>query len=321
MRGLFACIFMTSLIRAIAVIALSLFGAHGIATASAARIDAETVEGIIAIDRRAGTAQPEKLAAVRSAFHQLQSRYDDLIKNLPSASQSELESLWKLSSFMAFSTNEFAFAGNMMLIDDEYERRKVLPPIALRERLLESLVGFRDFERARSYAAKARIPLERIPQIEDSLNISKDGLSILRVDTEKEVLLRENVDLDNQVHIFVVSFIGCTFSRHAADAIERHELLRNWMKKRSTWIITPGLLYFDDVLAWNRRHPSTAFSYVDKMESWRFLDDLSTPTFYFVKQGKVILKLKGWADDLAGISALLDAIKASGYGDETEHSQ
>ena len=253
------------------------------------------------------------MAAIRSAFNDLQPNYQALLGDLSIASQDELKSLWRLASFMAFATSEFHFASDMMLVNNEYARRKIVPPFELKERLLASLIGFRRFDEARSYAAKAELAIEYIPAMEGAAQNLGEGLSILKVDPDKGVLLRKKVNLDDEVHVFVVSFIGCTFSRRAADAIEKHAVLSSFMRERSTWIILPGLLYFNDVLAWNRKHPSTGFSYVDGMESWGFIDDWSTPIFYFVKRGKIVLKLKGWPDDAAGISGLLEAMAASGY--------
>ncbi|PTT81834.1 hypothetical protein DBR42_17545 [Pelomonas sp. HMWF004] len=279
-------------------------------------LDAEAVERVIAADRQAEKPRSERLTEIRSAFNDLQPSYQGLISDLSGASLDQLRSLWRLSGFMAYATNEFSYAGAMMRVHDEYARRKILPPIELRQVLLESLIGFRQFDEARLYAAKAQVALEYIPRIEGAAQPSGKPLGILRVDARRGVLLRENLNLDDEVHVFVVGFIGCTFSRRAADAIERHDTLRRLMRDRSTWIVLPGPLYFSDVLAWNRDHPSTGFSYVDGMESWGFVDDWSTPTFYFVKRGKVVEKLKGWPDDAAGISALLEAMAAGGGSSE-----
>jgi len=297
--------------KTLAAIALLLFNPLGNA-ALAARLDAEAVERIIALESRAEQSRLERLAAIRAALTDLKPNYQTLIADLPAASEEELSSIWRLSSFMAFVTNEFSFAGNMMLVQDEYSRRKIVPPIELRQHLLESLIRFRRFDEARSYAAKEALKVEYLPRIEGTTQKPAKPLGVLRPDPDRRVLLRESYGLDEEVHVFVLSFIGCVFSRHAAEAIENHERLGRLMREHSTWIVLPGLLHFNDVVAWNRSHPSTQFVYVDDMPPWSFIDDWSTPTFYFVKHGKLVYKLTGWPDDTEGISALLQALAATG---------
>ncbi len=280
----------------------------GVDPTFAASLSADAVERVIAADREVGKLHSERLMTINAAFNDLASDYQDLTINITVAPESELESYWRLSGFMAYSTSEFQYVRNMMRAEEEYGRRNILAPAELRERLLDGLIEFRKFDTAQAYAVKAKLPIEYIPRVEGE-SPQPGVLAVLRVNAESKTLTREKLFLDGDVKIFVVSFIGCTFSRQAADAIEKHEGLARLMRERSTWIVLPGALHFNDVLEWNKQHPSTQFSYIDDMKAWSFVDDWSTPTFYFVKQGKVVAKVKGWPDDAVGISSLLQAAR------------
>lgn len=301
---------MTAVARSLVVLALFLASVLGHAAFAGAIADG-AVERLIAADRQSAPLA-EKIAAIRSIFDQMQPAYRDVLGNPPGASLPDLENTWRVAGFMAYVTDDRQYTRHMMAVHDEYARRGLVPPMALRDRLLQSLIAARQFDEARSYAARARLEVEVLPPVEGVSSGAKGSYPILRVDAARSVLRRENVEVGDELHVFVVSFIGCAYSRRAADAIENHEALRRFMREHSTWVTLPGRLHFNDVLAWNRQHPSTGFAYIDGMESWGFVDDWGTPTFYFVRQGHVVSKLTGWPDDATGISDLLAAISRSG---------
>ena len=301
---------MTAVARSLIGIALFVAGLLG-SSAFAGAITDEAVERLIAADRQPAPLA-EKIASIRSIFNQMQPAYRDVLGNARGASLPDLENAWRVAGFMAYVTDERQYTRDMMAVHDEYARRGLVPPMALRDRLLQSLIGARQFDEARGYAARARLEVEYLPPVEVASSGAKGSYPILRVDAARRVLRRENVEVGDDLHVFVVGFIGCAYSRSAADAIEKHESLRRFMRERSTWVMLPGRLHFNDVLAWNRDHPATAFAYIDGMESWGFVDDWATPTFYLVRQGRVVSKLTGWRDDASGISDLLAAISRSG---------
>lgn len=301
---------MTAVARSLVVIALffaSMLGREAFAGA----ITDGAVERLIAADRQPGSLA-EKITSIRSIFGEMQPAYGDVMGNPPGASLPDLQNAWRVAGFMAYVTDDRQYTRHMMAAHDEYARRGLMPPMALRDRLLQGLIASRQFDEARAYAGRADLEVEYLPPVETAGSGAKGSYPILRVDAARSLLRRENVDVGDELHVFVVSFIGCAYSRRAADAIENHEALRRFMRERSTWVTLPGRLHFNDVLAWNRRHPSTGFAYIDGMESWSFVDDWETPTFYFVRQGRVVAKLSGWPDDSTGIAGLLSAIAGSG---------
>lgn len=287
--------------------------ALGLCTAAraVAGVDASSVAGLMAIDREAGRPWIEKQRDIRSVFARLEPEVDALLARLPDAALDDLERVWALFGFMAYATDDPEFARRTVALHDEYERRGVVPPQVLRQRLLTSLISMRQFDEARQYAQRAQVPIEPLPRVEGPPSDQSAGLRVLQVDVARGVLRRQDVQMDEGLHVFVVSFIGCAFSRQAADAIEKHEPLSRWMRERSTWIVLPGLLHFDDVRAWNRQHPSTGFAYIERLADWSFVDDVATPTFYVLRGGKLVAKWQGWPDDATGIAALLRATGGS----------
>jgi len=271
-------------------------------------LSADAVAQIVALDRQSTPSQREKTTAIISAFDAVQPRYRELLGAPEAVSPGEMEAAWQLAGFMAYATVDSGFTNDMLRLHDEYTRRRLEPTMAQRERLLASLIALRRFDAARAYAKKAGLEMEYVPHVEGVPPASATQLNILAIDTTREILVHKRLPPDDRLQVYVLSFIGCTFSRHAADAIEHHELLRNFMRAHSTWITLPGPLYFNDVLAWNRTHPSTPLTYIENMAPWGFVDDWSTPTFYFMKGGQLVAKLQGWPDDQTGIKALLKAV-------------
>ncbi|MFG6467061.1 hypothetical protein [Roseateles sp. BYS87W] len=284
--------------------------------ASAARAEAlepQAVDRIVALDRDTTLSPAAKESAIRAAFQAFQARHAAALSDLSTASAETLGEWGRLLGFVVYATHhDRALLGPLAQLRQAYARRGMVPPLALRARLVSAWVGFRDFDTARAVAAEMDTPLEDLPPVETAAGAEAAAATVLRVDAEYGVLRREPLSLGDAPHLVVVSFIGCAFSRRAADAIEAHPALRQAMREHSTWIVEPGPLHFSEVRAWNRQHPSTAFTYVDGLAPWAFIDDWATPTFYVVRAGRLLNKFQGWPDDAQGVATLLSALASAG---------
>lgn len=281
--------------------------------ARADAVNAQAVDRIVALDRVTDMPSAVKQAAIQAAFEVFQARHVAELSDLSNASVETLGQWGRLLGFMVYATHhDRALLGPLTRLRQAYARRGVVPPPELRARLVSAWVGFREFDTARAFAAETATPLEDLPPVEMAAGAQAATATVLRVDAERGVLRREALRLGDAPHLMVVSFIGCGFSRRAADAIEAHPVLRQVMREHSTWIVEPGVLHFNDVRAWNRQHPSTAFNYVDGLAPWAFIDDWATPTFYVVRAGRLQNKFQGWPDDSQGVATLLSALASAG---------
>lgn len=109
------------------------------------------------------------------------------------------------------------------------------------------------------------------------------------------VLERHSADVRRDAQVIVVANPFCHFAQAAVAALDGDRELGPLLAARSTWL-TPqdGFFAVDDAVAWNRAHPRLPIAFSARREDWPFVDDWSSPTFYFLRQGKLVAKVTGW---------------------------
>lgn len=107
-------------------------------------------------------------------------------------------------------------------------------------------------------------------------------------------LVQRAADLDAPM-IVVVSHPLCGFSQAAATQILEDEDLRARFMPPSVWLL-PQTALFDarEVQAWEAAHHPFTMAYANTQAEWPMIDSWATPTFYFLKGGKVVHKVVGW---------------------------
>lgn len=104
----------------------------------------------------------------------------------------------------------------------------------------------------------------------------------------------ENIDAD-KLRVVVVGSPLCPFTRRFVHAMEADPALTA-MFKHSFWL-TPqdGSNLDGDLMSiWNRKHPEAMMDPVYRAAAWPMIDDWETPTFYFLRHGRVLKKVIGW---------------------------
>lgn len=105
----------------------------------------------------------------------------------------------------------------------------------------------------------------------------------------------------------MVSHPLCHFSSAAARAIESHAILSEIFQSSATWIAPPDRhLGTAEIASWNAQHPRSKHRIAYSRTSWPELTGWATPTFHFMKDGKVMEIVAGWPEEGNG-QALLEA--------------
>ena len=154
-------------------------------------------------------------------------------------------------------------------------------------------VKSRDFIRADKLARIHHVDgMESLPRITSSL-VKDKRFIVWKYLKGNDQIERASIDLRGR-HIVVVAHPLCHFTVNAAAAIESNDVLRDAFAG-SIWISPPNEKIQVGVFSqWNSLHPNESMSVVDKISEWPMFDIWATPTFYFVKDTKVVDVISGW---------------------------
>lgn len=143
------------------------------------------------------------------------------------------------------------------------------------------------------HAASGLPPPPHVSTISDSMEHS-----ILRVSPDHNRLVRSHADLDIGSHILVIGHPLCHFTQNAAKAIDKNLALKRIFKKDSVWVSPPDRnLDLSPFQEWNKKHPEFAMSIGFAKSSWPEVKVWQTPTFIFMKDGKVVDEVIGWPNE------------------------
>ena len=157
-----------------------------------------------------------------------------------------------------------------------------------------ALLESRLFDKARSFAKVHRLAaVEPVPDVVD--DAVRKGPTMLLVRDGGKKLIRKSVDLREGPLIVVISSPLCHFCQRAIRSIESDAVLRPLMRDHALWIVPPDQSNpFATVATWNRLHPHEQMAFVYRREEWPMVERWETPVFYFLKNGHVVSKVRGW---------------------------
>lgn len=141
-------------------------------------------------------------------------------------------------------------------------------------------------------AALPRVALEPGP---DAAAASRQ---VWRLDPSGRVLQRASALSLADVDWVVLVGPGCGPANQAVDAIASDPSLSALFEARSAWLVRPGMeaMAFDEMRAWNNRHPAFGLSIIDHLDDWPEFDASPvSPLFLRVEDGVVTGFHVGWA--------------------------
>lgn len=175
-----------------------------------------------------------------------------------------------------------------------------------------SYIQLRMLEEAKKFELEfPLVKFEAQPIISQPDQIFNGMPTELVVSLNERRLFRKLVDVSQGVKVVAVVSPGCHFARAAMTAIEQSPELMHLLDGRVLWIEPQERsFFFDDTQLWNREKPFFNMKITYKSEEWPFIDQWGTPTFYILKEGKVVNEITGWPEE-GRVAELIEKISAS----------
>lgn len=103
------------------------------------------------------------------------------------------------------------------------------------------------------------------------------------------------VDARQPAQIIVIGHPNCGYSARAARDIAADRGLAPMLGDNAVWLLPQQDRFdFNELTRWQSAYPKMNAMIVHKQNEWRAIDHWDTPTFYFLKNGKVAYKVVGW---------------------------
>lgn len=162
--------------------------------------------------------------------------------------------------------------------------------------MFEMLIAARDVDAAKDFATRhPKVLQEPLPDFHEASHLTEKAPTEWIVSNDRRELLRQTVDLDQPAEILVIGHPMCHFSQDAARDIQSDPVLHDMLRTHGKWLSPPdGKLNFTVFQQWNHEHPDQTMSIAYRMSEWPLVDYWGTPTFYFLREGKVVDKVTGW---------------------------
>lgn len=214
--------------------------------------------------------------------------------------------LFRAANQAEFYTHHDKFLEVMARCLDELVKRGQAQPFDYSD-LYGGLVQLRSWKRARQFAAAyPKITFSELPKLVDDVAEADTSPTALFVAPAAFQLIRKPIDT-NGFHLFVVAHPLCHFSQNAIRAVEGDPELKSLFDRYAEFITPPARsLDFMTLRKWNLEHQDSQMSIAYSMKEWSFVDYWGTPTFYFMRDGKVLKRVVGWPG-IEQAGKLLDA--------------
>ena len=253
---------------------------YGDSLAAMRRIDAEIV------------SPAEKVPLLQNALGQLMRVVDR--SGFDSLSDEQVRDIYDAALMAAYYSHDAAATNTMRHAWDVLDRRGQTSA-GLADEMVSVYVASRMFSEAKSFA---RLHKERVtakPPAFADLRLRRTQGTALAVSANGSQLTRREVPVSQGAVVVVVGSPSCYFSRLATEAIEHDTELGPVMTKHAIWLIPQSVIRdFGTISRWNEIHPGARFSLIYRQEEWSFLASSATPTFYFLKDGKLVSTVVGW---------------------------
>lgn len=200
---------------------------------------------------------------------------------------------------------------DMLRVHHELVSRGVDTRRTLDDVLLSGLLAARRFKDARAFAsdrpALADVP---IPQVTDPLGSSFKGRSAFEYDARRNTLTRVALPPQPSTELVMVVGEGCHFSANALQAIHDDPALQARLRGAHLVLVTaPNAPVETHLISeWNAANPSIPIRAPYSAQEWPGIEVAGVPSFYLLRNGKVIERRAGWSDE--GKADLLKLIAA-----------
>ena len=165
--------------------------------------------------------------------------------------------------------------------------------------LFRAFISTRQFTKASDF--KKKHPSNNLPpspKLTGSSSTNSPNVYQLQQENQEWVLQEHSLKYSEDTQIIVIAHPLCHFTQEAVKSIDQSPELSNIFKNHSLWLVPAyDALDLTQVHDWNQQHPNQYLKYMAIRHDFLFADSFATPTFYFIKGGKLQAKLTGWPDD------------------------
>lgn len=211
----------------------------------------------------------------------------------------------------AFYSRKVANLTPLALVLDEFTRRSKAT-FKMQEYFYGMLIATRQFDRAAKFKlANPTLALPAFPSIQANLNVKIGAPSEWVVHPTKQEITQQAVDLGGAWKMVVIAHPNCHFCPNAARDIFADPALKKRLTGHTKWVTPQDLdLKVEALQDWNNKFPEAQISFVHVAADWPLPSFSSTPTFYFLKDGKLVTKFSGWPKEgfKAELIAALDLV-------------
>lgn len=252
-----------------------------------------------------GTSSKDKSEAMAEAFGQ---QFPTAIVADPTGlSDAELELVFRAANVANFYTQSDDHFGVMRTTFDTLDKRGLVVRRIFTD-MYGATMAARRFENARELAsAYGQWIVEPPPKLDGEPDGAVTALEI----KEASLLNRLSLGIQKGAHIVVISHPLCHFSRRAVMAIESDIDLSEALEGAVWMTPVDRSLHLDVLKDWNTNHPERKMVIAYSRKAWPQFESWSTPTFYFLKDNKVIDVVEGWPEE-GRKSEILRAAKTIG---------
>jgi hypothetical protein len=212
---------------------------------------------------------------------------------LHAASDADLKLLYRAATRANFYGADSDAATAMAATIEELDARAIATSAELQDSR-DALLAARQFDAAHRFeTAHATAGLAPLP---DFHGISADfggNPSLWHLEPGANVLARYPVDT-GPLQVMVLA--GCHFAADAARDIVADPLLGPLFRTHAHWLsLPPGQEDLQALRDWNREHPQAPLEMLYDRSEWPMFTRWTMPTFYVVRDGKVLGSMAGWS--------------------------
>lgn len=239
----------------------------------------------------ADPATAPEAARFRSYYSRRFEQYQkpDVIASLD---RRDLQALFSATHLVQFFTGDATEATDMARDLAILEQRRAATAQDYSD-MHDAYIESRMFAAARKLADRDAGALSA-PRLIDKRPPNVRGPSVLSVSSDGSRVTRNLVDLRG-THLVVVVSPYCHFVQRGLGSIRADRSLSAWLKSKAIWIVPPNALFdVRSIAIWNKTNPDVDMVLAYDEREWRFVDRWEMPTFYLVKNGRLVSEVIGW---------------------------
>lgn len=266
--------------------------AAGVASATDALTSWEKAEQQLRQVSRDNAGSADRARLISATYTQLfgQVRSTDLAK----VASRDLHAMFKSAASVDFYETTDAHLADLRRVMTALEDRQEASANEV-ETFYGALFQNRKFDEMATYHAKHMEAGLPNPIAYRGVPMGNTSHAVLAVALTANEVSGSKVDLGKGAHILVVAHPLCHFTQNAMAAIESDPAMEKVFGQASAWV-SPADRNVDitPFQAWNRKHASTPIAIAYAENGWPEVRIWQTPTFIFLKDGKVTGAVVGW---------------------------